>query len=64
MKVTVRWLDKVWDGKNMEFKTVGTGHEKVFTGDTAKEIMSAIWDFWDRHDLFKYTQAEIVNIED
>ena len=64
MKVFVHWWDKTWDGRNMEFKIVGNGHEKVFTGDSAKEIMRAIWDFRSHHDLYKYTRAEIIDIED
>ncbi len=38
--------------------------EKEFVGDTARECMRQIHDYRYHHDLAKYTELEIINVED
>ncbi len=60
MTITVRY----WRRKANFEPDYNNQFEKKFIGCTARECMRQIHDYSYHHDLAKYTEPEIINVED
>lgn len=60
MTVTIRYWEKE-KGSQINYHK---RHERRFSGKNAKECMNQVRSYIYDHDLVKYTEAEIINIED
>lgn len=51
-----------WWTRDKDFYAIPPDYTKTITGDTLKECMNKVADFKLKHDVYKYTAAEIVDV--